>query len=193
MNYYVEVTLLPSVEIPLYFLWEKVYQQVHLALVEVKKEDGSVAIGLSFPEYDAKRNNLGHKLRLFSQTSSELEKLALSKWVSRLMDYVHITTIRDVPDKTQGYAFFKRVQAKSSRERLARRKAKRENISFAEANQRLNSYKEKSSKLPYIHIKSLSSGRRYRLMISCRETEKKESDFTFSTYGLGRDSVVPLF
>jgi CRISPR-associated endonuclease Csy4 len=193
MKYYIEVTLLPNAEIPLFFLWEKVYQQVHLALVEVKREDGTVAIGVSFPGYDEKRNGLGNKLRLFSQTSAELEELAISKWLSCLMDYVHITTIRDVPNKMKGYAFFKRVQTKGSKLRLARRKAKRESISLDVAIENLKPYKEKSSKLPYIRIKSLSSERRYRLMISSLETAKNHSSYTFSTYGLGDNSFVPLF
>jgi CRISPR-associated endonuclease Csy4 len=193
MKYYIEITLLPGVDIPLYFLWEKVYQQVHLALVEVQQEDGSVAVGVSFPEYDTKLNHLGSKLRLFAQTFAELEGLAISKWLSRLMDYVHVTTIREVPDKTKGKVLFKRVQTKSSKTRLARRKAKREGMSLAVAMDSLGAYQEKNSKLPYVRIKSLSSEKRYRLMIARLETENQQTCYTFSTYGLGQDSFVPLF
>jgi len=193
MKYFIEVTLLPSVEIPLYFLWEKVYQQIHLALVEIKKEDGSVTVGVSFPAYDARRNELGSKLRLFSQTFTELEELAISQWLSRLKDYVHITGIRDIPNKTKGYAVFKRVQTKSSKMRLARRKAKREGIDLDAAIKVLSFYQEKTSNLPYIRLKSLSSGKWYRLMVSSSKVEKIQNVGTFSTYGLGACRSVPLF
>jgi len=39
MKWYIDLTLLPESEIPIYFLWEKVYQQLHLALVE-QQENG---------------------------------------------------------------------------------------------------------------------------------------------------------
>lgn len=193
MQYYVEITLLPSVEVPLYFLWEKVYQQVHFALAEIKNQDGLVSIGASFPEYSKERNYLGNKLRLFARTESELEKLKISKWLSRLTDYVHVTGTRLVPAKIQRHAFFKRVQTKSSTERLAKRKAKREGMSFEEAMKALADHEEKTTDLPYVRIKSLSSEKRYRLMITCIETDKKSYGNKFSTYGLSHNDSVPLF
>ncbi len=192
MKFYIEITLLPSTEIPLYFLWEKVYQQIHLALVEVKNADGLVTIGGAFPEYSARKKHLGNKLRLFAESEDELINLNMEKWLSRLTDYVHITKTRSVPEP-EGFALFKRAQPKSSVERLARRKAKREGISFGEAMRVLQSFEERSSDLPYIHIKSLSSAKRYRLMISYMETDKKPEGGLFSTYGLSSQSSVPIF
>lgn len=193
MQYYIEVTLLPSAEIPLYFLWEKVYQQVHLALVEVKNPDGHVSIGASFPDYKDDLNHLGKKLRLFAITDTELARLNLHQWLERLNDYVHVTGIRSVPEKPLGHACFKRVQTKSSTERLARRKVKREGTSFEAAMEILADHKEKVSKLPYIRIKSLSSGKRYRMMISYTETDQQSNANNYNTYGLGNNSSVPIF
>ncbi len=194
MQCYVEVTLLPSAEIPLYFLWAKVYQQVHLALVdEAKTKDGFVSIGVSFPEYNADQNHLGSKLRLFAAKESELQAIKIDQWLRRLVDYVHITRIRPVPDTLKKFALFKRVQTKSSTARLARRKAKREGISFEVAMEVLADHKEKISKLPFIHIKSLSSEKQYRLMISCTETDEKSYNSKFNTYGLSNNCSVPLF
>ena len=51
MKNYIEITLLPSAEITLSFLWEKLYQQLHLALVEIQDSDKSVSVGVSFPKY----------------------------------------------------------------------------------------------------------------------------------------------
>ena len=36
MNYYREITILPNADISFYFIWQKLYQQIHLALVENK-------------------------------------------------------------------------------------------------------------------------------------------------------------
>jgi CRISPR-associated endonuclease Csy4 len=193
MKSYLEIILKPQPEIPLYFLWEKVYQQVHLALVEIQDDEGKVNIGLSFPEYDADKHQLGSKLRLFALSQKDLDVLSVHKWLNRLTDYVHIASIRDVPEKIIGYAFFKRIQTKSSNPRLARRKMKREGVSYEQALSTLSKHKEKNSKAPYIHIKSLSTDKRYRLMIACVETKQRSNAENFSTYGLSSTSPVPIF
>src|SRR3990167_8104397 len=87
MKFYFDITLLPSAEIPLSFLWEKMFQQVHLALVEMKSANGNSDIAVSFPEYDGKSFPLGHKLRLFASTKSQLQQLDIGKWLNRLADY----------------------------------------------------------------------------------------------------------
>ena len=48
MKYYQEVTLLPNEEITPNFLWSKVYNQLHLALADVKNKNGIDGIGISF-------------------------------------------------------------------------------------------------------------------------------------------------
>ena len=58
MNYYQDITLLPDADIGLYFLWQKVYQQIHLALVENKSADNASAIGVAFPEYNVDKHHL---------------------------------------------------------------------------------------------------------------------------------------
>lgn len=193
MKSYLEITLKPQPEIPLYFLWEKVYQQVHLALVEIQDTEGMVPVGSSFPEYDADKHQLGSKLRLFALSQKDLDVLSVHKWLNRLTDYVHITSIRDVPEKIIGYAFFKRIQTKSSNPRLARRKTKREGVNYEQAMSTLSKHKEKTSKAPYIHIKSLSTDKRYLLMIDCVDTEKIGNTASFNTYGLSSKSSVPIF
>ncbi len=193
MKHYIEITLLPTAEIPIYFLWEKVYRQIHLALVEIQDDNGKVNIGSSFPEYDHKKYQLGNKLRMFACSIQDLENLQINNWLNHLKDYTHISSIRDVPKKTNGLAIYKRIQPKSSNARLARRKAMREGISTKEATIALSKYKEKNSNAPYIHIKSLSSQKRYRLLISCIEGDKNSMIKSFSTYGLSSTTSLPIF
>ncbi|MDG2898076.1 type I-F CRISPR-associated endoribonuclease Cas6/Csy4, partial [Vibrio parahaemolyticus] len=47
MDYYQEITLLPDADISLGFIWQNVFQQVHLALVDNKVADNqsSIAVG----------------------------------------------------------------------------------------------------------------------------------------------------
>ena len=193
MNFYIEIQLLSSSEIPIYFLWEKVYQQIHLALVEVKDSDGNTKVGVSFPEYNAAQHQLGNKLRLFALSREELDGLRIDKWLSRVADYVDVSSIGNVPDNIEKFAIFKRVQVKSSNERLARRKAKRSGMSYEDALSSLNQYAEKVSTLPYINIKSLSSDKRYRLFISLQEVKGDNLSACFSTYGLSSQFSVPMF
>ena len=56
MNYYVELQLLPDDEINIGFLWQKVYQQVHIALVENKVAENESAIAVSFPRYSTEKS-----------------------------------------------------------------------------------------------------------------------------------------
>ncbi len=51
MNYYQEITLLPDVDISLGFLWQNVFQQVHIALVEHKVDANQSSVAVGFPDY----------------------------------------------------------------------------------------------------------------------------------------------
>ena len=79
MQVYQDITLLPDVDIPLYFLWEKVYQQIHLALVESSDNNGKVNIGVAFPKYreDKGGHPLGDTMRLLSMFKNDLAELIL--------------------------------------------------------------------------------------------------------------------
>lgn len=197
MKSYVDITLLPDADIALYFLWSKVYQQIHLALVESQDDNNIVKFGVAFPEYEYDEQNrkytLGKKLRLFTPSESDLQALDLSKWLARLSDYVHLTQIRAVPEQVEQYAFFKRLQPKNSIARLARRKARFAGISFEEAMAYYKDRKEVYSQAPFVRIRSLSSDNQYRLLITKEETDITDSADGFSTYGLSASSAVPLF
>jgi CRISPR-associated endonuclease Csy4 len=197
MQYYIEITLLPSADIEHYFLWEKVYQQLHLALVERQQVDKTVPIGVSFPEYCQQHKTmfqLGAKLRLFATSSATLDELKITKWLSRLTDYVQITSLREVPNnKIVGYAYFKRVQLKNNTARLARRRASRHGISYDTALAFFETRKKRVSRTAFIHIKSHSSGQKFQLHIEKVDADKATNHPYFSTYGLSSEATVPLF
>ncbi len=192
MGYYLDITLLPSADIGHHFLWEKVFDQIHLGLVKMQDLGGKVPVGIALPEYNAEQNQLGYKLRLFAERESDLLDLDASGWSNRFSDYVHITRIREVPSNIKSYASFARQRPKSNIERLARRKAKREGIPYEEALKLLASLSEKRIKTPFINVQSRSSENRFPLFI-IKIKKDQAANKGFNCYGLSQDSAVPDF
>lgn len=199
MKYYVEITLLPDSDMTVYYLWERIYQQVHLALVENKEADNTVKIGVSFPEYNFERHSLGTKLRLFAATEEQLNALKLERWLARLSDYAHSKCVKEVPSDLEGYGCFKRLAEKGSNERLARRRAKKLSITYEDALAYFEGDKERKRsekdvyRFPFISMKSLGTGQKYPLSIELVKVDTLLVGDGFSTYGLASSSSVPLF
>jgi CRISPR-associated endonuclease Csy4 len=206
MNVYQELKLMPQEEISIQFLWSKVFQQIHLGLVEMQNHQKQVPIGISFPEYVAgeKYSVLGSKLRLFAEDEATLVGFEAAKWLSRLSDYVHCTSIRPVPDKLTGYAIYQRQQPKTNKERLARRYAKRHKLDFETALNgtvvlrdqstqfRYCDMPQQSIKTPFIRLQSLSSGQAFCLWIKKTLVSEPVTGH-YSSYGLSATTVVPEF
>lgn len=211
MNYYLEITLLSNPDINLSSLWSKVYQQIHLGLVAMQDDQGRVPIGVAFPEYvqggrsrlpaaddsrtyqrTEKFGVLGGKLRLFAEHEATLSQFNASDWLARLSDYVHCTSIRPVPEKLVGYATYQRQQPKASKERLARRYAKRHTLSYDAALTCYQPMTQKPLTTPFIRLESLSGGQRFCLWIKKTAVEKP-SKGDFGSYGLSATATVPDF
>ncbi|MFA5603113.1 MAG: type I-F CRISPR-associated endoribonuclease Cas6/Csy4 [Bacilli bacterium] len=190
--FYIEITLLPTVEIPLNFLWNKMYAKIHLEFVTLQREQEIIPIGVSFPEYTLSPPSLGKKLRLFTQESQVLDNFIESNCLKIFSGYYHATGIREVPEKLQTYVAFRRVQPKNNKERLARRKARRQNISYEQALEQLKDFDQQSYSLPYIIMKSTSSNKKFSLFIK-KEEMNTQNTFKFSTYGLYKGGLVPDF
>jgi len=207
MKYYIEITLIPSVDVESHFLWSKFYQQVHLALVEMQNNHHAVEIGVAFPEYDVEKHQLGSKLRFFAKEQTLLLQLNIKNWLKRLLDYVHITQIREVPEQVNAYAIYKRKQPTRSFSKLKRtikRKALREGVSMEEAMEDLEKHlaktedksvyieKMSSMKPPFIKMRSLSSDKQFCLYIT-KEQVDLPVDGSFTVYGLSNKTTVPEF
>ena len=192
MKYYQELTILPDQDMSIAFIWSKVYQQLHIAFAERKKID-NLCYGVSFPEYKNEENLklLGRKLRIFAESEETLEKLAVKSIMIRYEDYVHVTSIRKVPETLKGYASYGRFQMENSPANKARRYAKRHDIPVSEA-VKLFPDNRKIKQPPYIQMKSLSSGERFRLYI-VKQVGKEKCAGAFGTYGLDARSTVPEF
>lgn len=201
MKYYLEIKFLPDDDISIHFLWSKVYKQLHLALASNKNADNKVGIGFSFPQYryDQKKGVgfVGDKLRLFALSEDILNHLDVKNWLSLFIDYVHISSVKSVPDeKITGYAIYKRKQVKTSAERLARADAKKGRYDYDDALEHYRKFVTRTN-LPFIQILSDSSSNdnykhHFKLFIEKKNAEQSETQ-VFSTYGLSSESSVPEF
>lgn len=192
MNFYQEIKLLPQTEISPYFIWQKLYRQIHLALAENKVYEHASAIGVSFPEYDSGQFLLGCKLRLFAPEKSALEQLQCEKWLSRLKDYLQCGEIEPVPETVSGHACFRQVKPKANKEKLARRRAKRKDESFEQALAHYEGFQKYYTRLPYINMASQTNGHHFRLFIEKQKRDDPQAGF-YSCYGLSSQTTVPLF
>jgi len=198
MRFYLDITLLPDAEVNIGFIWQKVYQQIHIALVENKTAQNESAIAVSFPKY-GEEFPLGNTLRLLANEQSQLKQLNVEKWLSRLTDYTHLKSIKEVPVTVTQFVRFKRKQFKSNLDREARRRAKHKGETFEEAQAHFQNYETKTE-LPFINMTSLSTdgdaflNRNFKLFIQKEMVEEPEQGL-FNCYGLskGGEGAVPWF
>ncbi|MBR7800387.1 type I-F CRISPR-associated endoribonuclease Cas6/Csy4 [Undibacterium fentianense] len=200
MKYYLDITLLPDAEANLGFLWQKAFQQVHIALVDNKIGDNESAVAISIINYGDKDFPLGNQLRLLANTEEDLQKLDIHRWLNRLSDYCHIKPIRSVPSGVSQYASFKRKPVKSI-EKKAQRRAVHLNKPYDEVLAYLR--KEARSgdcKLPFINMDSQETKKRsgpgdssHFLIFIERVLGDRPAEGKFDCYGLSKTGTVPWF
>lgn len=200
MKYYQDITLLPDAEANLGFLWQKVFQQLHIALVDNKIGENESSIALSIVDYGNKDFPLGNKLRLLAKSDEALSILDTHRWLNRLTDYCHIKPIKPVPADVTQYACFKRKPVKSI-EKKAQRRAKHLNKPYDEVlAYLLKEGRSDKCPLPYINIESQDTKKRVEQGVPCKfslfiEQKLFESPSAgkFDCYGLSKTATVPWF
>ena len=199
MKHYIDITLLPSDDIGVHFLWSKLMMQVHLALVEIQDDKKQVPIAVSFPKYQTRANEksgfIGSKLRLFANDKNDLERLNLGKWLNRLEDYVHMKSIAEVPSDVMGYESFNRRRKSGSPDKHIKRRMQRHNETLEQAAEFFKGYNmaKEDKALPFIRMKSLHSDNEFCMSIIRKEAEASSHRVMFNTYGLSEKGVLPKF
>lgn len=191
MRYYTEITILPDNEMGLHFIWEKLFLKLHMCFVNMKASTKEVSVGIGLPKYSMERS-LGPTLRLFGQSEKDLINLDLEKALYGLKDYLHIKSIKEVPEKVDSFSCYKRLQIKGNKECLSRRKSKRHNIDYDQALEDYKDYKPKRIKEPFVYVNSQSTQCRFTLFIKKEERDLQKYD-GFSSFGLSKISTVPEF
>ncbi|PQQ36755.1 type I-F CRISPR-associated endoribonuclease Cas6/Csy4 [Photorhabdus luminescens] len=184
MDYYFEIRVLPDPEFSQQSLMEALFAKLHRALGQV----GNGRIGVSFP---CARKTLGDTLRIHGANEA-LNDLQSLSWLKGLRDYTEVIDIRPIP-KDARYRHVSRVQVKSSAERLRRRSIKKGWLTEEQALQRIPISKEQRSDLPFLFLKSLSSGQSFLLFVEQGPIEDKSTQGVFSSYGLSSSATIPWF
>ena len=187
MTHYLDIRIraLPEIAVP--HVMEVVFERVHNTLAALRCTD----IGVSFPEVDEQRPSLGERLRLHGPEQS-LRKMLETSGLSAMRDYAVLGEIAATPP-TGSFRRVSRIQAKSNPERLRRRLAARHNLSAEEAQERIPDAQAQMLKLPFVRVKSKSTGHAYRLFISHGPLQTSPDQGEFSAYGLSAAATVPWF
>lgn len=186
MDRYIEFRLLPDPEYGPTQIMNILFGKLHLALAEL----GTGDVGVSFPDA-AKVRTLGSRLRLHG-TADALERLMRINWTTGIRDYVEQSSVMSVPVETTFRSVY-RVQAKSNPERLRRRMMKRHGVDAETAARQIPDNAADTLNLPYVQIKSLSSGNHFRLFFQFGPVEQEARSGIFNAYGLSREATVPWF
>ena len=186
MDRYIEFHLLPDPEQAPNLLMNVLYGKLHLALAEL----GSGDVGVSFPDAQ-KGAALGPRLRLHG-TADALARLMRINWTAGMYDYVLQSSVMSVPSDAKFRSCY-RVQAKSNPERLRRRMIKRHGVDAETAARKIPDSATEMLNLPYLQIKSLSSGKHFRLFLQFGPLKEEARNGVFNAYGLSREATVPWF
>ncbi|WP_293936083.1 type I-F CRISPR-associated endoribonuclease Cas6/Csy4 [Iodobacter sp.] len=184
MDHYLEIKVLPDPEFEVATLFNALFAKLHRALADV----GQGQIGVSFPLAD---KTLGPILRLHGKHAA-LEQLMAENWLKGLRDYTTASVILSVPASAK-HRVVKRVQAKSSAERLRRRSISKGWLSEQEAIERIPLANEARLKLPFIQMKSNSTAQSFRLFIQQGPLQAEAVAGVFNDYGLSPVATIPVF
>lgn len=187
MDYYVDIRLRPDPEFPAYQLMDALFAKLHRALVEQQRVD----IGISFPEVQSRPAKLGEILRLHGDAPA-LHALAEGPWMGGMRQMVDLAEVAATPADV-AYRRIMRVQAKSSPERLRRRRMRRKQISAEEACVQIPDSVAERVNLPFVEIASRSTGQRFRLFFRHGPIQPEPVSGSFNSYGLSQTATIPWF
>lgn len=187
MDSYIELQLLPDPEFPATTLMNALFSKFHRGLVNF----GEGSVGISFPDVESKSLGLGERLRLHGM-AGDLEKLMSANWLQGMRDHLSSSPIRAVPANSR-YRIVRRVQVKSSPERVRRRLIARKGISSEAAMLAIPDCTAQRLSLPYVVLTSQSTQQQFRLFIEHLPLQDESVSGLFNAYGLSAEATVPWF
>jgi len=187
-SHYVNLTVLPDAETNVPALLGSLFDRLHRALVQRRLD----SIGVSFPGYSVIPRGMGDTLRLHGEGAVLGEFLA-SDWLRGMRDHVRVSDVTPVPADAL-HRNLRRRQFKTNVERLRRRRMKRKGESAEEAARAIPTTAADVPHLPYVQLRSLSTGQAFCLFIAMGELRHDPVPGRFNTYGLGEQgTTVPWF
>ncbi|MFT3718988.1 type I-F CRISPR-associated endoribonuclease Cas6/Csy4 [Pseudorhodoferax sp.] len=188
MDHYLDLRLLADAETAPSVLMNALFGRLH-GVLAAHAGGADAGIGVSFPRVDGRR--LGDVLRLHGPQPA-LAPFHAGAWLVALRDHVAVEAVRPVPSDAR-HRVVRRVQAKSGAARLRRRLMRRHGIDEAEALQRIPDSVEQRLDLPYLQLRSASTGQHFRLFVEHGAIGTVPRAGTFNAYGLSDHATVPWF
>lgn len=187
MVHYIDIKLLPDPEIPAHQLMAALYAKLHRALVQLQ----STTIAVSFPGYKAVPTTLGATVRLIG-AEIDLARLMGQGWTKGLHDHMEVMPVDSVPANTK-HRSLRRVQAKSSPERLRRRHMRRHGLTGDQAKERVPDSTAELLHLPFLVMASTSTRQTFPIFLRLGPVEPTARAGAFNAYGLSTTATIPWF
>jgi CRISPR-associated endonuclease Csy4 len=186
-THFIDITLRPDPEFSRTHLLGALIAKLHRALVQLDAED----IGISFPQYSLLPRSLGDVLRLHSDEAG-LQRLMALSWLQGMRDHVKLSDAEAVPS-TAVHGVVQRRQFKTNADRLRRRRMQRKGETMEQASAAIPDSVERRPDLPYLHVRSASTGQPFCLFIDQRVGTGELVAGRFNCYGLSLGGTVPCF
>ena len=186
-THYLDITVVPDLEASGPQIIGVLYGNLHEMLVQKRVSN----IGVSFPRYNLRPRAIGDVLRVHGRRE-DLVQLVVQDWLKGVRDHVRMTDVRPVPFGVK-HRTVSRKQFKTNAERLRRRRMRRKGETVDQAKQAIPSTVERVPNLPYVHLKSRSTGQNFRLYIRLGPLQDTPREGTFNSYGLDGAATIPWF
>ena len=187
MSHYLDIHLLPDPDLPAHVLLSALYAKLHRALVDLQTGE----IGITFPAYQSSPPSLGDRLRLVGPASA-LDELISSSRLGGMRDHLRREPVAVVP-ATAEHRRLCRLQAKGNPARLRRRQMKRHGLTEEEALARVPDTAVELLRLPFLQVRSASTGQAFRLFLKLGAPQPEVSEGRFNAHGLSSSRTVPWF
>lgn len=186
-THYVDIRLLPDPEFSRAHLLGALYAKLHRALVALESDE----IGVGFPGYSMQPRTLGQVMRLHGGKGS-LNALLSTDWLRGMRDHVEMGDVSAAPQGVQHRRLLRR-QFKTSADRMRHRRMRRKGETYEQAMQAIPNSVEQQPDLPYVQLRSASTGQRFCLFLALGEPEPQAVAGPFNTYGLSGTATLPWF
>jgi|SRR5690625_4016120 len=187
MDHYLDIHLKPDPDFTPPVLMGALYNKLHRALVSLQSD----RIGVSFPDHKLSPRSLGGHLRLHGR-ADDLAELQAHAWLAGMKEHVTVSDMTTLPAQVS-HRCVRRVQPKTSVERLKRRYARRHNVSKEELDRLYKGFELNRVPYPFVSIRSQSTGQSFALFIEHGPESLSPIKGSFSTYGLSATGTVPWF
>ncbi|WP_114417350.1 type I-F CRISPR-associated endoribonuclease Cas6/Csy4 [Marinospirillum perlucidum] len=184
MDHFIDIKVLPDPEFNATTLMNALYAKLHRGLVTLQNE----SLGVSFP---AAGKTPGDLLRLHG-TKPDLERLMELNWIKGLGDYTATTELQLVPADLQQVRI-RRIQSKMTAARIRRSVARNTDKSLDEQQATELLEKRQPLKLPYLMLKSQSTGQQFPLHFEQKAVGTEAVSGTFNSYGFSQTATLPWF